>query len=143
MHQSRLKPSSTPPMADTAARLRYAGEERPVAVKQKVWEDSVAHPKHARAERGTRGATEKHVVDHCRHGGVGCHRRWRSNICIGGMDQSKVHRAPEQHGKDETRLERLRKLPKFAGHEEASSAAMLPAVRKKDGAQRNSTKSGT
>jgi len=128
-------------MADTVMRLRYAGEERPVAVKQKVWEDSVAHPKHARAERGTGGATEKLVVDHCRHGGVGCHRRWRSNICIGGMDQSKVHRAPEQHGKDETRLERLRKLPELAGHEEASSTTLRPAVRKNDGVQRFSAKS--
>ena len=37
-------------MAATAVRLRYAGEVRPVAVKQKAWEDSVAHPKLARAE---------------------------------------------------------------------------------------------
>ena len=112
-------------------RLCYAGEVRPVAVKQKIWEDSVAHPKHARAKRGTEGAIEKLVVDHRRHGGVGCRRRRRSGVCSGGTDQSKGHRAPEQHGKDETRLERSRKLPEFAGHEEASSAAMLPAVRKK------------
>ena len=122
-------------MADMAVRLRYAGEMRPVAVKQKVWEDSVAHPKHARAERGIGGATEKLVVDHCRHGGVGCHRRRRSGVYSGGTDQSKGHRAPEQHGKDESRLERSRKLPELAGHEEMSSVALRPAVRKNDGVQ--------
>ena len=52
-----------------AVRLRYAGEVRPVAVKQNAWEDSVAHPKHARAERGTGGATEELVVDQGRYGG--------------------------------------------------------------------------
>jgi len=128
-------------MADTAVRLRYVGEVRPVAVKQKVWEDSVAHPKHARAERGTGGATEKLVVDHCRHGGIGCRRRRRSSVYSGGTDQSKGHRALEQHGKDETRLERSRKLPELAGHEEASSTTLRPAVRKNDGVQRFSAKS--
>ena len=141
MHQSRLKPSSTPAMADTAVRLHYAGEVRPVAVKQKVWEDSVAHPKHARAERGTGGATEKLIVDHRRHDSVGCRRRRRSSVCSGGTDQSKGHRAPEQHGKDESRIERSRKLPELAGHEEASSTTLRPAARKNDGVQHFSVKS--
>jgi hypothetical protein len=56
-------------MADTAVRLRYAGEARPVAVKQKAQEESGAHPKYARAERWTGGAIDKLVVDHSRHGG--------------------------------------------------------------------------
>ena len=51
-------------------RLRYAGEEKPVAVKQKAWEDSVAHPEDTRAERGTGGATEKRVGDRSKHGGA-------------------------------------------------------------------------
>ena len=51
------------------ARLRHAGEGRPVAVKHKAQEDSGADPKHARAERWTGGATEKLVVDHSGHGG--------------------------------------------------------------------------
>ena len=59
-------------MVDTAVWLRYAGEVRPVAVKQKAWEDLVAHPKHARAERGIGGATEKRVDDHSKHGGASC-----------------------------------------------------------------------
>ena len=50
------------------ARLRHAGERRSVAVKHKAWKDSGAHPKHARAERWTRGATEKRVDNHSRHG---------------------------------------------------------------------------
>ena len=31
-------------MAATMARLRYAGDTRPVAVKQKAWEESGVHP---------------------------------------------------------------------------------------------------
>ena len=56
-------------MADTAVRLCYAGEVRPVAVKQNAWEDSVAHLRHARAERGTGGVTEELIVDQGRYGG--------------------------------------------------------------------------
>ena len=40
-------------------------------------------------------------------------------------------------------LERSRKIPELAGHDEASSTALLPAARKNDGVQRNSAKSGT
>ena len=56
-------------MADTTVRLQHAGERRLVVVKHKAWEDSGAHPEHARAERWTGGATEKRVDDHSRHGG--------------------------------------------------------------------------
>ena len=69
MHQLQLKPSSTPAMADTAERLRYADATKSVAVKQQAQEESGAHPKHARAERWTGGATEKLVVGHSKHGG--------------------------------------------------------------------------
>ena len=50
-------------MAATVAWLHYTGKVRPVAVKQKAWEDSVAHPKHARAKGGTGGAIEELVID--------------------------------------------------------------------------------
>jgi len=50
LDQLRRGPSSTPAMAASTARLRYAGETRPVAVKQNAWENSGAHPKHARAD---------------------------------------------------------------------------------------------
>ena len=69
LHQLQLKPSSMPAMADTAERLRYADATKSVAVKQQAQEESGAHPKHARAERWTGGATEKLVVGHSKHGG--------------------------------------------------------------------------
>ena len=50
------------------ARPCYAGETRPIEIKQNAWEESGAHPKHIRAERGTGGATEKRVDDHSSHG---------------------------------------------------------------------------
>ena len=56
-------------MADTAERLRYADAMKSVAVKQQAQEESGAHPKHARAERWTRGATEKLIIGHSKHGG--------------------------------------------------------------------------
>ena len=56
-------------MADTAERLCYADAMKSVAVKQQAQEESGAHPKHARAERWTGGATEKLVVCHSKHGG--------------------------------------------------------------------------
>ena len=58
------------------------------------------------------------------------------------MDQLKGHRAPGQHGEDEIKLERSRKLPELAGHGEADSTVMLPAMRKKGDVQRVSAKSG-
>jgi len=58
------------------------------------------------------------------------------------MDQQKGHRALGQHGEDEIRLERSRKLTELAGHDKASSIMMLPATRKKGDVQRISAKSG-
>ena len=51
------------------------------------------------------------------------------------MEQLKDHRAPGQHGEDEIKLERSRKLPELAGHGEAGSSVMLPAARKKGNTQ--------
>ena len=56
-------------MVATMAWLCYVSETRPVAVKQSTWEESGAHPKHARAEIGTGGSTVKRVDDHSSHGG--------------------------------------------------------------------------
>ena len=69
LDQLRPGPSTTMAMAATTVQLWHAGERRLVAVKHKAWEDSGAHPEHARAERWTGGATEKRVDDHSRHGG--------------------------------------------------------------------------
>ena len=57
-------------MAATTARLRYAGDVRPVAVKLSAWKGSGAHPKHARAGNRTGEATLKLVVSHNNHGGA-------------------------------------------------------------------------
>ena len=129
-------------MAATTAWLQHISKGRPVAVKHKAREDSGAHPKHARAERWTGGATEELVVDHSKHDGVGYRRRRRSGFCSGGTDQLKGHRAPAQHGKDETKHERSRKLPELAGHGDAHSTVMLSTARKKGNAQRFSVESG-
>ena len=51
-------------------RLRYAGETKPVAVKQSAWEGSAAHPELDGAKSGTGEATETPVVGHSTHGGA-------------------------------------------------------------------------
>ena len=52
-------------------RLRYTGETSPVAVKLSTWEESGAHPKHARVEIRTGGAAVKRVDGHSSHGDAG------------------------------------------------------------------------
>ena len=52
------------------ARLRYAGETKPVAVKQSAGEGSVAHPELDGAKSGTGEATETPVVGLNGHGGA-------------------------------------------------------------------------
>ena len=70
-------------MADTAVRLRYAGETRPVEIKQSAWEDSAAHPEHAGVDGRTGGATEQRVSDLSRHDGANCRWWWCSGGCGG------------------------------------------------------------
>ena len=50
------------------ARLCYAGNKRPVAVKQRVQEASVAHPERVEAKSETREATVMRVDVHGDHG---------------------------------------------------------------------------
>ena len=52
------------------ARLRYASDVRPVAVKLSAWKGSVAHPEHDRARSRVRGSTKMLVDGHSGHGGV-------------------------------------------------------------------------
>ena len=49
-------------MADVAARQRYAGGTRPVTVKQRVQEASVAHPERVEATSETGEATVTAVM---------------------------------------------------------------------------------
>ena len=57
-------------MAATTAWLRYAGETKPVAVKQSAWEGSATHPELDGAKSGAREATETPVVGHSGHSGA-------------------------------------------------------------------------
>ena len=50
--------------------LRYAGETRPVAVKQMAQEHSGAHPYHAGVDGRTEGTTERRVDVHNTYGGA-------------------------------------------------------------------------
>ena len=57
-------------MADVAARQRYTGETRPVTVKQRVHETSVAHPERFEATSETGEATVTRFDGDSYHGGV-------------------------------------------------------------------------
>ena len=57
-------------MADTVERLHYAGETRPVEIKQSAWEGSAAHPERDGAKSEVGGSTEMLVDGHSGHGGA-------------------------------------------------------------------------
>ena len=57
-------------MADAVARQRYAGETRPVTVKQRVQEASGAHPDRVEATSGTREALVTRFDGDRDHGGA-------------------------------------------------------------------------
>ena len=51
-------------MANTVVRLRYAGDERLVEIKQSAWEGSAAHPERDGAKSEVGGSTEMLVDGH-------------------------------------------------------------------------------
>ena len=55
-------------MADMAARRRYAGDRRPVTVKQTTREEPGAHPDHVEGEGRVGGTKERRVDGHSDHG---------------------------------------------------------------------------
>ena len=57
-------------MAGTVARLCYASNKRPIAIKQRVQEASVAHPERVGAKSEVGGATVTRVDAHSGHGGT-------------------------------------------------------------------------
>ena len=57
-------------MADAVARQRYAGDVKPVELKQRIQEAPVAHPERVEARREVGDATERHDDDHGDHGGA-------------------------------------------------------------------------
>ena len=59
--------STAPAMADTAARRRYTGETKLKTVKQKIQEESGAHPNHVEGDGQAGGTTERWVDVHGGH----------------------------------------------------------------------------
>ena len=57
-------------MVDAVARQRYAGETRPVTVKQRVQEASLAHPEYVEATSETGEAMVTHFDGDNDHGGA-------------------------------------------------------------------------
>ena len=76
-------------MAATTARLRYAGETKPVAVKQSAWEGSAAHPELDGAKGRTGEATETPVVGHSSHDAA--------TVVDGGVSATAVEEMINQH----------------------------------------------
>ena len=77
-----------PAMADATAWRRYAGNRRPVAVKQRVQEASVAHPERVGVKDRAKGATKRWFDDQSKHGGAKHRRWWRSSDCGGQNNQA-------------------------------------------------------
>ena len=57
-------------MADAVARQRYAGDVKPVELKQRIQEAPVAHPERVEARSEVGEATERRDDDHGDHGGA-------------------------------------------------------------------------
>ena len=57
-------------MADAVARQRYAGDVKPVELKQRIQEAPVAHPERVEARSDVGEATERRDDDHGDHGGT-------------------------------------------------------------------------
>ena len=57
-------------MADATARRRYAGDRRPVTVKQMTREEPGAHPDHVEGDGRAGGTTKRWVDGHSDHGGA-------------------------------------------------------------------------
>ena len=82
-------------MAATTVQLRYAGETRPVAVKQSTREESGAHPKHARAEIRTGGAALMRVDGHSSHDDAGF---VSGGVLVATVDKRLNQQGTKHHG---------------------------------------------
>ena len=81
----------TPSMADATARRRYAGDRRPITVKQMTREEPGAHPDHVEGDGRAGGTTERRVDGHSDHG--------RARIVGGGVLTTVVHKTVTQPSK--------------------------------------------
>ena len=57
-------------MANAVARQRYAGDMKPVELKQRIQKAPVAHPERVETRREVGDATERRDDDHGDHGGA-------------------------------------------------------------------------
>ena len=77
-------------MAAMTTRLRYAGDVRPVVVKQTIQKEPGAHPEHVEGDGRAGGTTERRVDGHSDHGGA--------RIVGGGVSATVVHKTVTQQG---------------------------------------------
>ena len=77
-------------MVDAVARQCYVGETRPVTVKQRVQEASVAHPERVEATSETEEATVTRFDGDSDHGGADFVRRRCFGDCSGKNDQART-----------------------------------------------------
>ena len=70
--------------------MPYAGDRRPVEIKQSAWEGSAAHPEHDGAESETGGAKKMLVDGHSGHS--------RATVVDGGAPATTVVKTSNQHG---------------------------------------------
>ena len=75
-------------MADMVAQRHYAGDRRPVTVKQTTREELGAHPDHVEGDGRAGGTTERRVDGHSDHG--------RARIVGGGVLATVVHKTVTQ-----------------------------------------------
>ena len=84
-------------MADAVARLRYAGDRRPVTVKQTTWEEPGAHPEHVEGDGRAGGTTESRVDGHSDHSGAIFDD---GDAPVAAVDKTVKQPSTQHHGND-------------------------------------------
>ena len=82
-------------MADTAARRCYAGDRRPVAVKQIAREEPEAHPEHVEGDGRAGGTTDRRVDGRSDHGGA---IDGDGNFLVAAVDKTVNQPVTKHHG---------------------------------------------
>ena len=82
-------------MAAMTTRLRYAGDRRPVAVKQTTREEPGAHPEHVEGDGRAEGTTDRRVDGHSDHSGAS---NGDSGAPVAAVDKRSNQLVIEHHG---------------------------------------------